>query len=136
RARDGARRIVGMLRRRCIGSSAEGGRVMESKRTNTAARALSGILRGAAIVAAAFAILFAAGWFFAPDEVMQSAAGTAETQHSHGSGETQQSKPGSAVWTCSMHPQIRMPAPGRCPICGMSLVAAAAGDGGAGIRLS
>lgn len=25
-------------------------------------------------------------------------------------------------WTCSMHPQIRLPAPGECPICGMDLV--------------
>lgn len=26
------------------------------------------------------------------------------------------------VWTCSMHPQIRMDEPGQCPICGMDLV--------------
>lgn len=26
------------------------------------------------------------------------------------------------VWTCTMHPQIRMPEPGDCPICGMELV--------------
>jgi membrane fusion protein, copper/silver efflux system len=26
------------------------------------------------------------------------------------------------VWTCSMHPQIRMPEPGKCPICGMDLI--------------
>ena len=25
-------------------------------------------------------------------------------------------------WTCSMHPQIRQPRPGNCPICGMALV--------------
>lgn len=25
-------------------------------------------------------------------------------------------------WTCSMHPQIRQPKPGRCPICGMDLI--------------
>lgn len=29
---------------------------------------------------------------------------------------------GSEVWTCSMHPQIRMPQPGSCPICGMKLI--------------
>jgi len=29
---------------------------------------------------------------------------------------------GEDVWTCSMHPQIRLPAPGRCPICGMTLI--------------
>ncbi|MCA9772715.1 MAG: efflux RND transporter periplasmic adaptor subunit [Myxococcales bacterium] len=26
------------------------------------------------------------------------------------------------VWTCVMHPQIRLPKPGKCPICGMELV--------------
>lgn len=26
------------------------------------------------------------------------------------------------VWTCSMHPQIRQPKPGQCPICGMDLI--------------
>ncbi|MBD3383880.1 efflux RND transporter periplasmic adaptor subunit [candidate division KSB1 bacterium] len=26
------------------------------------------------------------------------------------------------VWTCSMHPQIRQPEPGLCPICGMDLI--------------
>lgn len=26
------------------------------------------------------------------------------------------------VWTCSMHPQIRMPGPGKCPICHMDLI--------------
>lgn len=25
-------------------------------------------------------------------------------------------------WTCSMHPQIRQPEPGQCPICGMDLI--------------
>lgn len=28
----------------------------------------------------------------------------------------------SETWTCSMHPQIRLPNPGRCPICGMQLI--------------
>ncbi len=26
------------------------------------------------------------------------------------------------IWTCPMHPQIKMPKPGKCPICGMDLV--------------
>ncbi|MCX6270022.1 MAG: efflux RND transporter periplasmic adaptor subunit [Bacteroidetes bacterium] len=30
--------------------------------------------------------------------------------------------PKNEVWTCSMHPQIRMPKPGKCPICGMDLI--------------
>jgi Cu(I)/Ag(I) efflux system membrane fusion protein len=28
----------------------------------------------------------------------------------------------AAVWTCSMHPQIKQENPGQCPICGMDLV--------------
>ena len=31
------------------------------------------------------------------------------------------------IFTCPMHPHIRQPAPGRCPICGMELVPAAGG---------
>lgn len=30
--------------------------------------------------------------------------------------------PKLTVWTCSMHPQIRMDKPGACPICGMDLI--------------
>lgn len=26
------------------------------------------------------------------------------------------------IWTCSMHPQVRMDKPGKCPICGMDLI--------------
>ncbi len=26
------------------------------------------------------------------------------------------------IWTCAMHPQIRMSGPGKCPICGMDLI--------------
>lgn len=33
-------------------------------------------------------------------------------------------------WTCSMHPQIRQPKPGKCPICGMELVPVAKSAGG------
>ena len=35
----------------------------------------------------------------------------------------------ATIWTCSMHPQIRMDEPGQCPICGMDLVAADANGG-------
>lgn len=28
----------------------------------------------------------------------------------------------STIWTCAMHPQIRMHEPGKCPICGMDLI--------------
>lgn len=26
------------------------------------------------------------------------------------------------IWTCSMHPQVRLPKPGKCPICSMPLI--------------
>lgn len=28
----------------------------------------------------------------------------------------------ASIWTCAMHPQIRMAEPGKCPICGMDLI--------------
>ncbi len=30
--------------------------------------------------------------------------------------------PNHQIYTCSMHPQIRQPEPGKCPICGMDLI--------------
>ena len=37
-----------------------------------------------------------------------------EAEHIHASTETE--------WTCSMHPQVRQPEAGSCPICGMDLI--------------
>ncbi|MDO9276377.1 MAG: efflux RND transporter periplasmic adaptor subunit [Lutibacter sp.] len=42
---------------------------------------------------------------------------TAEEDKNH-SAEEQKTE----IWTCSMHPQIRMDKPGKCPICGMDLI--------------
>ncbi|MDH4202197.1 MAG: efflux RND transporter periplasmic adaptor subunit [Phycisphaerae bacterium] len=38
------------------------------------------------------------------------------------------------VWTCSMHPQIRQPKPGQCPICFMDLIPVESSDAGIGQR--
>ncbi|MBN1863847.1 MAG: hypothetical protein JW808_02990, partial [Victivallales bacterium] len=38
----------------------------------------------------------------------------------------------AVVWTCSMHPQIRQPKPGRCPLCDMDLIRASSDDAVAG----
>ena len=35
---------------------------------------------------------------------------------------TDQVQEKTGLWTCSMHPQIRMDHPGKCPICGMDLI--------------
>ncbi|MFH1923551.1 MAG: efflux RND transporter periplasmic adaptor subunit, partial [Planctomycetota bacterium] len=37
---------------------------------------------------------------------------------------------GPTMWTCSMHPQIRQPNPGDCPICAMPLIPVAKTSGG------
>ncbi|PRY91368.1 Cu(I)/Ag(I) efflux system membrane fusion protein [Marinilabilia salmonicolor] len=55
-------------------------------------------------------------------------SGSAQTQniasqHDHAKEET--------TWTCSMHPQIKQPDPGDCPICGMELIPLEEDDGGA-----
>lgn len=46
-----------------------------------------------------------------------------EHDHAAENGEPQ-------MWTCSMHPQIMLPEPGDCPICGMDLIPAEQGAGG------
>jgi len=43
--------------------------------------------------------------------------------HEHAAREAE-----TRIWTCSMHPQIRMSEPGQCPICGMDLIPASSGD--------
>lgn len=42
-----------------------------------------------------------------------------EPKEKQGITQTEKKK---TVWTCSMHPQIRMDHPGKCPICGMDLI--------------
>ncbi|MHC4722474.1 MAG: heavy metal-binding domain-containing protein, partial [Planctomycetota bacterium] len=37
-------------------------------------------------------------------------------------------------WTCSMHPQIRQPKPGKCPLCFMDLIPVDTGSGQIGER--
>ena len=42
----------------------------------------------------------------------------------------------AAVWTCSMHPGVRQPGPGACPLCGMDLIVAGPATAGAPDRVS
>jgi Cu(I)/Ag(I) efflux system membrane fusion protein len=44
------------------------------------------------------------------------------------------SEPAIDYWTCTMHPEIRQPEEGRCPICGMSLVAKYVGSEKPGLK--
>ena len=41
-------------------------------------------------------------------------------QHTHPKGDEQQAK--QQLYTCPMHPEVREPAPGQCPKCGMNLI--------------
>ncbi len=49
---------------------------------------------------------------------------TASKEEKFGVAQQGQPKPASAQkwWTCAMHPQIRQPKPGKCPICFMDLI--------------
>ena len=42
--------------------------------------------------------------------------------HDHGSHVSGSSAKAAEVWSCSMHPQIKLPKKGKCPICFMSLI--------------
>lgn len=39
----------------------------------------------------------------------------------HAGSDAPKGASGEIVYTCPMHPQIRQPGPGNCPICGMAL---------------
>jgi Cu(I)/Ag(I) efflux system membrane fusion protein len=51
------------------------------------------------------------GWLFfhSPDKIKEKNEPVAEAVK-------------EVIWTCAMHPQIRMHEPGKCPICGMDLI--------------
>ena len=50
---------------------------------------------------------------------------TPDDSHQHETSATE-----NQLWTCSMHPQIKQPEPGDCPICGMDLILAEVGAEG------
>ena len=51
------------------------------------------------------------------------------SEHPNGSGMSAGESPKAPeVWTCSMHPQVRLPDPGKCPICAMDLILADTGS--------
>lgn len=58
---------------------------------------------------------------------------SSHAEHDHGSHPVSPSgsagKKEEVLWTCSMHPQIKQPNPGKCPICGMDLIPLKPDDG-------
>ncbi len=50
-----------------------------------------------------------------------------EEKHTHATAAEAANEP--EMWTCSMHPQIQLPEPGKCPICFMDLIPVETGGG-------
>lgn len=76
------------------------------------------------IVIAAFVGGFLLG--HEPDKGDTDSAEVAETHEGH----DHKAEDVKKEWICSMHPQIRKPTPGKCPICGMDLTVANSGGAG------
>ncbi|MCK5407685.1 MAG: efflux RND transporter periplasmic adaptor subunit, partial [Candidatus Krumholzibacteria bacterium] len=53
--------------------------------------------------------------------------GSSEVGHAGHGAESSASAP--TIWTCSMHPQIKLPKPGKCPLCFMDLIPLDTGGG-------
>ncbi len=70
------------------------------------------------IIVAALAVGLVTGYFF----FGQKQAHTIGNDPAHAHNPAGQPNEEAAVWTCSMHPQIRQNEPGLCPICEMDLV--------------
>lgn len=79
------------------------------------ARRIRGLARRAAVPAAVIAAFAVGLWAGSPGTPGTQEATGEHAGHDHGAAAAQ-------VWTCSMHPQIRSPEPGACPICGMDLI--------------
>ncbi|MDP6461131.1 MAG: efflux RND transporter periplasmic adaptor subunit, partial [Gemmatimonadota bacterium] len=76
-------------------------------------------------------VLFVAG-------ILVGRAWLAPSSPAPGTHEGHEQEEAAEVWTCSMHPQVRLPSPGKCPICRMDLVqveSGAAGEDGDAPRL-
>jgi len=89
---------------------------------------ISGLISRTAAVAAILVVGFMAGY------VVKGITST----HDHGSSAAGPNQPvvakGQTWWTCSMHPQIRQPKTGKCPLCFMDLIRESAEGGNLGPR--
>jgi len=78
-------------------------------------------------VLAVFALGLFCGWLLSDDGQNESAT-LGETQSDAAEGEPQE-EAAPKEWTCSMHPTVKLPEFGQCPICFMDLIPATAGGG-------
>lgn len=91
---------------------------MTSERTNGGLRGMLSV-SGVKLVgefAAVFVLGIAAHWLFSGSNAATTGGQTSgAVTHGHADA-------GVTKWTCSMHPQIIKPGPGKCPLCGMDLI--------------
>lgn len=64
---------------------------------------------------------FTAGYLFSGSKEHKTGDELVKEHEAHGLDASVTDK-GEIVWTCSMHPQIQLPEPGKCPICFMDLI--------------
>lgn len=83
------------------------------------------ILFAAILIAAAFL----AGYVLRGGQAPQSQIESVEEHAEHGL-EASVDESGETIWTCSMHPQIQLKEPGKCPICFMDLIPLEPEEGG------
>ena len=76
-----------------------------------------------------FSLLLFAGLFFL---TMRFGCGAHIAHGGHGrhAGHDGHSSTGGIIYTCTMHPEIRQPTPGKCPKCGMTLKQESDKEGG------
>lgn len=61
---------------------------------------------------------------------VQRFAGNSDAEHKQESSATVETVAAAPqVWTCSMHPSVKLPKPGKCPICFMDLIPLDTGEG-------
>jgi membrane fusion protein, copper/silver efflux system len=70
-----------------------------------------------------FVVLFGAGYLVRG--MLSGLAESVEPDHAQTAPQEE-----ASLWTCAMHPQIRQPRPGKCPLCGMKLVPVKSSAGG------
>ncbi len=82
------------------------------------------IIRKKQVIYTLFALggLFIGWLLFGQSSTPSAHSEDATGKHSHEGHSHDLVQDESGVWTCSMHPQIRMDKPGKCPICSMDLI--------------
>ncbi len=71
---------------------------------------------------------------FAAGYILRGIITTGEHEHVVTDSNQPEQAKGETWWTCSMHPQIRQPKPGKCPLCFMDLIPASSEGGDIGPR--